>query len=71
LAAGGAPAILRVMSLLDHDFVLASLARERIDRALAESTRDRLAREARRPPATTAAAPAADPALTPARLETR
>jgi hypothetical protein len=60
------------MSLLDHDLVLTSLARERIDSALEEAARERLVRAVRRP-RERAAAVGADgaPPLTPARLETR
>jgi hypothetical protein len=60
------------MTMGDHDFVLASLAHDRIDAALAEAARARLAREARsgrEEPA--AAGPPADPVLTPATPGTR
>jgi hypothetical protein len=60
------------MNLLDHDLILASLARERIERALEEAARERLARAAPRPRERAAATgPDGDRVLTPARLETR
>jgi hypothetical protein len=64
--------MLLVMNLMDHDLLLAGLARARIDEALAEAERERRVRQAQGAPereATTA--PGGDPALTPARLETR
>ena len=63
--------MLIVMNLMDHDFILASLARERIDEALADAERERRVREAQQPtPEREAAARPGDPVLTPARLET-
>jgi hypothetical protein len=60
------------MSFVDHDFVLASLARDKIDRALEEAARQRLAREARRVGEQDATAcPYCHRVLTPARSETR
>jgi hypothetical protein len=60
------------MNLLEHELILATLARERIARALEEAARERLVRAARRPRERVAAAgPGGDPVLTPARLETR
>ena len=69
---GPAAVILVAMSIVDHDFILASLARDRIDRALAEATRHRLAREARQAREAEATARAGgEPVLTPARSDTR
>ena len=65
--------MLIVMNLMDHDFILASLARERIDEALADAARERRVREEPQPAPERegAARPGGDPVLTPARLETR
>jgi hypothetical protein len=72
LAAGAIAAIVHGMSFVDHDFILASLARDTIERALRDAARDRLARQARGVGAEDATAgPSADRALTPARSETR
>lgn len=60
------------MSFVDHDFILASLARDKIDRALEDAARHRLARAARRvEEADATACPYCDRVLTPARPETR
>ena len=40
--------MLSAVSFVDHDFILASLARETLERARADAARHRLGREARR-----------------------
>ena len=63
---------MRPMSFVDHDFILASLARDKIDRALQDAARQRLAREARGVEEEDATrCPYCHRVLTPARPETR
>jgi len=60
------------MSFMDHDVVLASVARERIEQALADAARARQVRGARHSAEAEAPArPPVDPVLTPATPGTR